>query len=123
VASSGIAATLLPRGRTAHSQFKIPLMLDEQSVCHVERQSRLGRMLANVDLIIWDEVTMQHRFAFEAVNRLFCDLRQNKDELFGGVPAVLGGDWAQTLPIVPGIARGSPPPACADLPSGTASTS
>ena len=46
-------------------------------------ESRLGRMLANVDLIIWDEVTMQHRFAFEAVNRLFCDLRQNKDELFG----------------------------------------
>jgi PIF1-like helicase len=90
VASSGIAATLLPRGRTAHSQFKIPLMLDEQSTCGVERQSRLGRMLANVDLIIWDEVTMQHRFAFEAVNRLFCDLRQNKDELFGGGPRRAG---------------------------------
>ncbi|XP_074346396.1 uncharacterized protein LOC141685177 [Apium graveolens] len=29
VASSGIAATLMPDGRTAHSRFKIPIVLDE----------------------------------------------------------------------------------------------
>lgn len=29
VASSGIAVTLLPGGRTAHSRFKIPIVLDE----------------------------------------------------------------------------------------------
>ncbi|WOH00400.1 hypothetical protein DCAR_0519759 [Daucus carota subsp. sativus] len=33
VASSGIAATLLPGGRTAHSRFKIPIVLDEYSHC------------------------------------------------------------------------------------------
>ncbi|WOG92519.1 hypothetical protein DCAR_0311789 [Daucus carota subsp. sativus] len=31
VASSGIAATLLPGGRTAHSRFKIPIILDDCS--------------------------------------------------------------------------------------------
>jgi hypothetical protein len=99
VASSGIAATLLPLGLTAHSQFIIPLILDESSTCNVTRESYLGRLLAKVDLIVWDEVPMQHRFAFEAVHRLLCDLRGNED-LFGGVPAILGGDFAQTLPIV-----------------------
>ena len=99
VASSGIAATLLPNGRTAHSQFKIPLDLDDSSGCGVTRESPLGRRLRNVDLLIWDEVTMQNRFAFEAVHRLLCDMRSS-DELFGGVPVVLGGDWAQTLPVV-----------------------
>jgi PIF1-like helicase len=44
---------------------------------------------------------MQHRFAFEAVDRLLRYMRRNDDDLFGGVPAVFGGDWAQTLPVVP----------------------
>jgi hypothetical protein len=106
VASSGIAATLLPNGRTAHSQFKIPLDLDEFSTCSVTRQSYLGRLLSQVDLIIWDEVTMQNRFAFEAVHRLLCDLRRTEEDvLFGGVPVVLGGDFAQTLPVKPGAGR------------------
>jgi hypothetical protein len=112
VASSGIAATLLPRGRTAHSQFKIPLSLDEWSSCPVTPTSILGRQLADVDLIIWDEVTMQNRFAFEAVDRMLRDVRRNDDDLFGGVPAVLGGDWAQTLPIVPRGSRAAVTAAC-----------
>jgi PIF1-like helicase len=112
VASSGIAATLLPRGRTAHSQFKIPLSLDDSSSCNVTRQSYLGRQLADVDLIIWDEVTMQNRFAFEAVDRLLRDMRGNDRDLFGGVPIVLGGDWAQTLPIVPRGNRAAVTAAC-----------
>jgi hypothetical protein len=111
VASSGIAATLLPRGRTAHSQFKIPLTIHEDSTCGVTRQSEMARLLADVDLIIWDEVTMQHRFAFEAVDRLLCDIRRNK-QLFGGIPAVLGGDWAQTLPVVPRGNRAQVTAAC-----------
>jgi PIF1-like helicase/Helicase len=101
VASSGIAATLLPHGHTAHSQFKIPLILDESSTCNIPGSTRLGRQLADIDLVIWDEVPMQHRFALEAVHRILCDLRKNDDDLFGGVPVVLGGDFAQTLPIVP----------------------
>jgi hypothetical protein len=45
---------------------------------------------------------MQHKYCFEVVHRLFVDLRSVSDELlFGGVPFLLGGDFAQILPVVP----------------------
>lgn len=36
VASSGIAAALLPNGQTAHSQFRIPLAVDKTTVCDIK---------------------------------------------------------------------------------------
>jgi hypothetical protein len=45
---------------------------------------------------------MQHKYYFEVVHRLLVDLRSVIDDiLFGGVPVILGGDFAQILPIVP----------------------
>jgi hypothetical protein len=45
---------------------------------------------------------MQHKYCFEVVHRLIVDLRSVADDvLFGGVPIVLGGDFAQILPVVP----------------------
>ncbi|KAJ3872666.1 DNA helicase Pif1 like protein, partial [Lentinula edodes] len=39
VASTGIAALLLPGGRTAHSMFKIPIDgLTEESLCNIPKQ-------------------------------------------------------------------------------------
>ena len=46
---------------------------------------------------------MQHKFCFEAVHRTLTDICSN-DSLFGGVPTLFGGDFAQILPVVP---RGS----------------
>jgi PIF1-like helicase len=67
----------------------------------------VGCLLAEVDLIVWDEVPMQYRFAFEAVHRLLRDHLQ-------WVPVLQGGDFAQTLPIVPRGNRAEPsPPLCA----------
>ena len=42
---------------------------------------------------------MQGKRQFEAVHRMLCDIRGN-NELFGGIPIVLGGDFAQILPVV-----------------------
>ena len=42
VASSGIAATILEGGRTAHSIFKLPLKIctdDVSSICNISKQS------------------------------------------------------------------------------------
>lgn len=39
VATSGIAATLMPGGRTAHSRFKIPIILDEFSLCSISHRA------------------------------------------------------------------------------------
>jgi len=49
---------------------------------------------------------MQNRNCFEAVHRLLLDLRSVTDDvLFGGVPVILGGDFAQILPVIKGKDR------------------
>ncbi|KZO95101.1 hypothetical protein CALVIDRAFT_483471, partial [Calocera viscosa TUFC12733] len=52
VASSGIAALLLPGGRTAHSTFKIPIPILDTSVCNVPKNGLLADMLRKAALII-----------------------------------------------------------------------
>jgi len=38
-ATSGIASSIMPGGRTAHSRFKIPIKLEENSVCNFTKQT------------------------------------------------------------------------------------
>ncbi|POS81703.1 hypothetical protein EPUL_006620, partial [Erysiphe pulchra] len=99
VASSSIASLLLPGGSMANSLFRIPIECTDTSRCHISRQTKLERLLSVTKLIIWDEVTMQNKHNFNAVDKTLRDL-MNSDELFGGIPVVLGGDFAQILPVV-----------------------
>ena len=99
VASSGIAATLLDGGRTAHSRFKIPIDIHSESVCRIPKQSELAGLIQKTALIIWDEVPIQHKHCFEAVDRTLQDI-MGSSQLFGGIAVVLGGDFAQILPVV-----------------------
>ena len=63
VASSGIASLLLPGGRTSHSMFQIPVDgLSHDSFCNISKNSQRADMLRQVQLIIWDESVMQHRY-------------------------------------------------------------
>ncbi|XP_074323024.1 uncharacterized protein LOC141659973 [Apium graveolens] len=102
VASSGIAATLMPGGRTAHSRFKIPIMMDEFTTCNIAHDSDIAQLIKQTDLIIWDEAPMQHRFAFECLDRSLRDIMKVVDPSrfnmpFGGITVVLGGDFRQIL--------------------------
>jgi hypothetical protein len=99
VASSGIAALLLSGGRTAHSRFKVPLDIHEDSVCAIPPTSQLAGLLRKTDLIIWDEVPMQSKLVPDAVDRTLRDLLQ-EDRPFGGITVVFGGDFQQILPVV-----------------------
>jgi len=99
VASSGIAATLLDGGTTAHSRFKIPVEIHATSTCGITAQSPLAALIRNTSLVIWDEAVMQHRHLFEAVDRTFRDIRQD-NQPFGGVVVCFCGDFRQILPIV-----------------------
>jgi hypothetical protein len=36
-ATSGVAASIMPGGRTAHSRFKIPLNIEEGSYCSLTK--------------------------------------------------------------------------------------
>jgi hypothetical protein len=98
-ASSGIAALLLIGGRTAHYRCKIPIVLHEDSLCNIKKHSLEGDLFREADLIIIDEITMQHRHAAEALDRTLQDVR-NSNKLFGGVTVVFGGDFQQILPIL-----------------------
>ena len=55
VATSGIAATLLDGGMTAHSMFSIPLNIHSKSTCSININSDLAEMIRMADIIIWDE--------------------------------------------------------------------
>jgi ATP-dependent DNA helicase PIF1 len=106
VASSGIASILLPGGRTAHSQFAVPLVLSKESCCKIEKKSKKAELLIMTSLIIWDEAPMINRFAIEAFERTLQDIMSDVDEsnatrLFGGKTVVFGGDFRQILPVVP----------------------
>lgn len=105
VASSGIAALLLKNGRTAHSKFKIPLELDNASICNISFRSDLGKELRNCDLIIWDEAPMMHKYCFEALCRTLQDLCKNELP-FGGKTVMFTGDFRQILPVIPKGSRG-----------------
>ena len=97
-ASTGISAILLPKGRTCHSQFRIPLLLREETTCEISKQSSLALYLKSLDVIIIDEVTMLHRFAIEAIDKTMRDLC-DIDDPFGGKSVILGADFKQ-LPAV-----------------------
>ncbi|KAK1384934.1 ATP-dependent DNA helicase [Heracleum sosnowskyi] len=110
VASSGIAAVLLPGGRTAHSRFQIPIKLDQYSVASIKHGSDFTELIKKTSLIIWDEAPMQHIYGFEAVDRSFRDIMSSVDPKrkklpFGGITVVFGGDFRQILPVIPKASR------------------
>lgn len=99
-AASGIAALLLTGGRTVHTTFKLPLVLDEYSTCNIPTQSSLADLMRQTSLIVWDEASMSSRFALEAVDRSLKDI-VGVHRPFGGKVVLLCGDFRQILPIVP----------------------
>ncbi|GFW67307.1 ATP-dependent DNA helicase [Trichonephila clavipes] len=101
VASSGIAATLIDGGKTAHSAFKLPpISHHSESVnCNISKQSDMAHVLREAKLIIWDECTIAHKKGIEALNRTLQDIR-GCNQMMGGLTVLLSGDFRQTLPVV-----------------------
>ena len=73
-ATSGIVASIMPGGRTAHSRFKIPIKVEDNSVSNFTKQSSTATLLHEVSLIIWDEVAMTQRQAVETLERSLRDI-------------------------------------------------
>jgi ATP-dependent DNA helicase PIF1 len=95
VASSGIAALLIPEGRTAYSRFNIPLTIDEASSCNITSYSDLAALIVRAKLIIWDEAPMLHKHCFKSLDRAFRGVLRSYnngrlDIPFGGKVVVLG---------------------------------
>lgn len=104
VATTGIAAILLPGGITAHKRFSIPLENDSQITCAVKPRSSNAEAIRQSKLIVWDEAPSSSRYVIEAVNTCLQDLMDNELP-FGGKTVVFAGDFRQTLPVSPNATR------------------
>ncbi|XP_065318878.1 uncharacterized protein LOC135926873 [Gordionus sp. m RMFG-2023] len=87
-------------GRTIHSGFKLPVPIFETSTSHMNLHSSLALDIKNSKLIIIDEATMMTKHALRCIDRLLKDIMKNSHP-FGGKIILLGGDFRQTLPVVP----------------------
>ncbi|CAF3394559.1 unnamed protein product [Rotaria sp. Silwood2] len=58
VAWKGIAASLLPEGRTVHSRFKLPVPILETSTSSIRSNSKEADEIRRTQVFIWDEAPM-----------------------------------------------------------------
>ena len=104
MATSAIAASLLLNGNTAHSYFRIPLNAVQGTTCSISYNSRRAEEIRNASLILFDEAPMASKYTIEAVDLTLQDIFQSTKP-FGGVAVLFGGDFRQTLPVVPNGSR------------------
>ncbi|OWZ16343.1 Helitron helicase [Phytophthora megakarya] len=72
--SSGIAATQLMGGRTAHYTFQLGLDLTTSSTCNVTARPNRAELLRQASLIMWDEAPLMIKHDFYAVDRTLREL-------------------------------------------------
>jgi hypothetical protein len=101
VGSSGLAASAFIRGTTAHYQFKIPITNPLSTNMLQNTMIRDRDFWNEVALIIWDELPMANKDAWEYVNEVLKLVREC-DKPFGGIAFVGCGDWKQVAPVVRG---------------------
>jgi ATP-dependent DNA helicase PIF1 len=99
-ATSGVMASIMPGGRTAHSRFKIPLTIDDGAIYTFTKQSGTSKLLQKASLIIWDEASMAKRQSIEALDNIMRDIMGRPGLPFGGKTIVFGGDFRQVFPVV-----------------------
>ena len=106
-ASTGVAATLLLTGRTAHSAFRIPIGCDSEDAPRIAGHEALATRLRRAKAIIIDEVTMINKDVLNYIDRTLRSLYTGaeKDLPFAGKVVCISGDWKQRLPIVKGATR------------------
>ena len=102
-ALSAVASKLLTGGSTLHSKLKVPIKIQEDSLCNFTKNSAVGKMMTMAKVLIIDEVSMGDRRIYEAIDRSLRQVR-GVDKPMGGLCTVFSGDWRQCLPVIP---RGS----------------
>ncbi|ONM52829.1 hypothetical protein ZEAMMB73_Zm00001d019382 [Zea mays] len=100
IATSGVVASIMPGGRTAHSRFKIPLTINDGAICSFTKQSGTAELQQKASLNIWDEASMTKRQVVEALDNSMRDIMGRPALPFGGKTIVFGGDFRHVLPIV-----------------------
>jgi len=80
----------LLEGTTAHRRFRIPNDVDETTEINVDHECFFAKVMRLADVIIIDEVSMQHKHVLMYINRLLnelCDVEnrtRDRKRHFGG---------------------------------------
>ena len=101
LAPTGFAALNLPEAMTIHSFFKFPIDRVLIRPEDIPRSKRLAGLLAHVDCIVIDEISMVRADIFKAIDM---SLRLNggkSNKVFGGKQIVVVGDFLQLPPVIP----------------------
>jgi len=94
----GMAANLMPDGRTMHKNFGLPFDLDRNASSNAKPNNKCGKELLETDVFIIDEISMVPKFALEIIDKKLKELT-NVNLPFGGRIMIIGGDFKQILPI------------------------
>jgi len=81
VASSGIAALLLDKGKISHLCFKIPLSINKDSMAGLKQNSYMFPVIQQTKVIIWDKVPIQHKYDIDTVDQCLRDWLEVSDYL------------------------------------------
>ena len=99
-AMSGIAATLLRLGTTAHKRFGFPIPNSKESSSSIKLNSDKAGIISQALVLFIDEVSMMHYYDLDCLDRFLRELMVN-DSVMGGKLVVLMGDFRQILPVIP----------------------
>ncbi len=97
--SMSIAAQLLLDERTSHSRFKISIIYHDTSICFITARLKLVNLLKRMILIIWNEISMQHKHNFIIINASLCDILQFSN-VFDEISVILERNFAQITFVI-----------------------
>jgi hypothetical protein len=91
------------RGSTIHSAFSIRLGDFVDSGNYEKMRKRFGidieARTCALQLIIFDEVSLIDKRLFSLVDTKLRGMLNKPDEVFGGIPIILSGDFNQNKPV------------------------
>jgi len=101
-ASTGIAATHIG-GITIHSWAGIGISdhMSDSDIRDLYKKKHLGKRFSRTKVLVIDEVSMLHHFRLDMVDRV-CKMFKENEQAFGGMQAILVGDFFQLPPIASG---------------------
>lgn len=97
IAYTGIASCILLKGKTVHSQFRIP-WTRQPIACAIESTYPVYKTIQNASVLLWDQAAFCSKQIFEEVDR-FLQTMMNSSKLFGGKVVVMCADFHECIPI------------------------